>query len=196
MGYNWRYYRRHLMYYREWEINLAQAFVKEYNIKSMIDFGCGIGSYLEGAYLSGVKDLFGIEYNYELARPFIVEEVLANIIREDICHPNLFKTVIKRPYDVSWSVEVAEHIDPNGSEAFAKNLVDSSSRIIALTAAPPGQAGTNHINLRPKEYWIEMIEGMGASYSHEETQKVIKMWNPFLHSKFRYITKNIMIFFK
>ena len=68
------------------------------------------------------------------------------------------------PFDIAYSIEVAEHL----TEPLGQKLVEYLSSLaptVVFTAAQPGQDGTGHICLRPKEYWIDQFHRCGMRYS-------------------------------
>ena len=75
---------------------------------------------------------------------------------------------------------------------FINNLTSYSDKYIILTAAPPGQRGTGHINLRDKNFWIENIFSKGFLYRIDLIEEYRKEWKEFNVEK--YIIKNLMVF--
>ena len=71
-------------------------------------------------------------------------------------------------FDVAFCFEVAEHIPQQLSEPLVRFLAGLAPTI-TFTAAPPGQEGIAHINLRPPSYWIRCFEQVGANYDVEAT---------------------------
>ena len=74
--------------------------------------------------------------------------------------PFIFYGDVGQPIDCgkfqcAMSIEVAEHIMPDQSENFINNLVNAATDLIVLTAAPPDQPGTYHINCREYSFWID-----------------------------------------
>lgn len=188
--YNSKYFNRHFTQYREWEKKLAQDLVKRYHIESLVDFGCGCGSYLEGAKELGVK-VHGFEYMYDIIKDIVDPEVLEFIEYADCMEPIEFG-----PYDCAMSIEVAEHIVPEKSPVFVKNIADAANRIVFFTAARPGQGGTGHINCQRKAYWKELFESNGYFYDDDETNNTTDLWCRWLKREQRYLINNLMIFFK
>jgi hypothetical protein len=43
-------------------------------------------------------------------------------------------------------------------------------KYIVMTAAAPFQVGIHHVNLQPREYWIERIEDRGFKYDDDLTE--------------------------
>ncbi len=187
-GYDSKYYRWHLDSHRLWETYVAKEIIERYKITSMIDFGCGIGSILEGALDCGLTHIAGLEINYEVAKDYMPYRIVPYIFSKDITDPvNMGK------FDCSWSFEAAEHIKPEGTEGFIANLTNAE-RFIILTAAPPGQAGRHHINCRPKDFWIDNISEKGFEYLQEDIEKTVKIWDGWRTKIPVYIRKNLMIF--
>jgi hypothetical protein len=189
--YNPKYYKRHFEQYRDWEIRLSKYFSERYGIKSVLDIGCGVGSYLEGHIRAGVTHVRGVEYNYKSAVEYFPDVVYPHISYGDATKKLDFTP---NTFDCVWSVEVAEHIMPNGTDQFIDNLVGLTDNYILLTAAPPGQSGTGHINLRPKQFWIDAITAKGFNYLEDEVTVLQTEWDK-LGAEW-YITKNVMLFQK
>ncbi len=188
--YNDKYYNRHFVQYREWEKSIGKHIFETIRPSSIIDLGCGVGSYLEGAFIAGCQDIKGIEISYDMAKKYIIEDISPYIFEADAtCDLN-----IDRKFDCVISFEVAEHIDPKGTEKFIENLTSLSDNYIILTAAPPGQAGTGHINLRDKNFWIESIESKGFLFQDQLVELFWPIWKIF--GTERYILKNLMVFKK
>ena len=188
--YNNKYYNRHLIRYRDWENKVGKYLYNELKPNSVLDLGCGIGSYLEGFFNAGCKYLLGIELNYNNAKIYIVNDIFPFIKKGDIT----IDLNLNRKFDCVISFEVGEHINPDGTEMFINNLTSYSDKYIILTAAPPGQRGTGHINLRNKDFWIESIVSKGFLYQKELVKRYKKVWKEFNVEK--YIINNLMIFEK
>jgi len=170
--YSKQYFNRHLVQYRLWENAIGHSIVNTLHPKSIIDLGCGTGSYLEGVLTAGCKDLCGIELLYDNAKDYFVKNV-ADIIQQNDVTTDLN---LNRTFDCVMSFEVGEHIEPSGTENFINNLTTLSGQYIVLTAAPPGQRGTGHINLRPKEFWKDAIKAKGFEFQDELVDLFINEW--------------------
>jgi len=194
MGYNEKYYKRHLDQYRLWQNNVGKSIVENFEANSILDLGCGVGSYLEGAKQSGCSDIMGIELNYDKAKNYMVDEVKNNIKKGDITS-NLN---IDKQFDCCISFEVAEHIVPEGTEGFVKNLTEHSKKYIILSAAPPGQPGTGHINLKPQHFWIDKIQENNFLYKASLISEYKKIWQELEETpgnKYKnWVLRNLMIF--
>lgn len=181
------YYKMHFDECRSWEFQCAKHFSEKYKVNSVLDIGCGVGSYMEGHLDAGVDTVKGLEYNYKTSIPHTPDTVKDFIEYCDATDPMDFAK-----YDCVWSVEVAEHIMPNRTEQFIHNLVNHTNKYILLTAAPPGQAGVGHINLRPKEFWLDSIKSHGFKYLRNDTERLQVNWK-FLGAKW-WVVRNVMLF--
>ncbi len=161
-------------------VKVGSELVKELKVGYLLDFGCGIGSYLRGAFEYCIVMGFELSRVAEKYTPLIVISCIT--YEYDITKKmnNIF------PCDVSLCIEVAEHIDPEGSEMLIKNITNLTEKYCIFTAAPPGQEGTGHINCQPREYWIELFK----KYGFELTDMELKS---FEHAP-DYVRKNLMIF--
>lgn len=148
--YNDEFFEWHLKHAREYSIKTMDWYIEKYQPKSVVDWGCGIGSYLESAYNHGLR-VHGIEIS-EAAKKYTPEHISERILYWDCTMP-----IVCRDFDTVLSFEVAEHIDPDGTDTFIYNIVDCVGRHLLFTAAPPGQEGTGHINLHPREFWIKQL---------------------------------------
>jgi len=64
-------------------------------------------------------------------------------------------------------------MDGRYSQQLVKNCVNSSD-IVLFTAAPPGQGGIGHINLRPPTFWIDLFYKQ-RYFLDEQNTKEVKM---------------------
>ncbi|MGB3405204.1 MAG: class I SAM-dependent methyltransferase [Microcoleaceae cyanobacterium] len=129
-------------------------FFKLYQPNSVVDFGCGIGTWLAIAHSLGIQDLLGIDGLWIDSEKFNPEVI--NYHLQDLEQP----ISLDRNFDLALSLEVAEHLTPQRGESFIQEMCQASDLII-FGAAIPGQAGTNHINTQPQSYWISLFESHG-----------------------------------
>jgi SAM-dependent methyltransferase len=124
------------------------------NPKSVIDVGCGTGTWLKIFQDFGIQDILGIDGDY-------VDLSLLKIERKFLVTFDLEKKMsLNRKFDLVLSLEVAEHLSFESSDIFVKTLCDLSETII-FSAAIPNQGGQNHINEQEPKYWIEKFEREG-----------------------------------
>jgi SAM-dependent methyltransferase len=118
--------------------------------ESVIDIGCGDGTWLSVFREMGVNDVYGLDGEYVDAKQLRIPQDLFK--PTDLSSP----FTVEREFDLAMSLEVAEHLPP----ASAKGFIESVSRLapfILFSAAIPLQGGTNHLNERWPEYWVELF---------------------------------------
>jgi hypothetical protein len=127
------------------------------DVKSVVDLGCGTGTWLRGFKKQGAK-IYGVEGSLS-AKPLLVIPDDC-VYFGDLRYP--LNIDITEEIDLVISIEVAEHIEPQFVYGYLTNLTDIfKPRHIIMTAAPPGQCGTGHFNCQPKKYWYGKIECYG-----------------------------------
>ena len=125
-----------------------------YQPSSMVDFGCGVGTWLKTGEELGVSEILGLEGNWLDVNHLVIRE-------KNFLHKNLTSIIdLPKKYDLAISLEVAEHIEENFSNIFIDNLTQASE-IILFSAAIPGQRGSGHVNEQWPEYWIEKFKTKG-----------------------------------
>lgn len=116
--------------------------------RSVVDLGCGIGTFLHYFKNSGCEVL-GIDGEWTnkdlLFKHIDPSEFVEANIEEPIQMNNRF--------DLALSLEVAEHLKENCADTYVETLV-SLSDVILFSAAIPGQGGQNHVNEQWVDYWI------------------------------------------
>lgn len=132
----------------------------KFNIKSMLDVGCGTGGMLEIAELRDVEAV-GIDGDFTL------DYGNFNVIIHDFTKG---PAPLDRWFDLCWSVEFLEHVEekyiPNYMKAFQR------CKRVLVTAAPPGWGGHHHVNEQPEQYWIETFDEYGFKLDQRVTEAV------------------------
>lgn len=129
---------------------VAPILVDALKPSSIIDVGCATGTWLSAFRAAGVTDVLGVDGSY-VDRSAL--EIPADCFRPlDLNQP--FQ--IGRRFDLAISLEVAEHLFPERSSSFVADLV-TLAPIVCFGAAIPMQGGTDHVNERWQEAWVEMF---------------------------------------
>ena len=147
------------------------AIVAEFQPESIIDVGCAIGDLVKGYLDLGLKS-YGIEGS-EGARSFMMipaENFGFFDLRDDL--------PVEERYDLCTCFEVAEHVEPEYADIFARNLVSLSDSVL-ISAAPPGQGGHGHFNCQPIEYWDRKFEALGYKRNDSRTDSILKAFEPY-----------------
>lgn len=121
---------------------------------SVVDVGCGVGTWLRVVKELGVTDVAGIDGDYVDTNALEIDQ--ENFHSMDLCAP----TEWRRSYDLAVSMEVAEHLPTEGAERFVSFLCGLAPAVL-FSAAIPGQGGTNHINEQWPEFWVERFAQQG-----------------------------------
>ena len=70
-----------------------------------------------------------------------------------------------------------------------ENIVNATGQYLLFTAAPPGQQGTGHINMKAKEYWIDKFSEL--DYLPMVTKGIRENWARIGAPK--YICDNLIV---
>lgn len=125
--------------------------------KSVIDVGCGIGTWLKVFNDLGVSDFVGVDGDYVDRSMMQIEE--GKFIAHDLTKP----LKLDRTFDLAISLEVAEHLPESAADVFVETLTEHS-KIILFSAAIPGQGGQNHLNEQWPSYWQDKFRVYGYEY--------------------------------
>jgi len=128
--------------------------LKMFPAASVVDVGCGIGTWLHAFAECGITDLAGYDGTY-------VNPTLLMISREQF-HPTELRHQItfSRRFDLAVSLEVAEHLPENCAQHFTR-LLTSAAPVVLFSAAIPGQGGSDHVNERWQDYWRALFATQG-----------------------------------
>jgi len=117
---------------------------------SVVDVGCGRGTWLAAWAENGVRQLVGLDGAWNSPNQMIDKRIC--FIATDL----EARIVLEEQFDLAMSLEVAEHLDPSTSSMFVASLAALSDAIL-FSAAFVGQSGENHINTRPHSFWAEQF---------------------------------------
>ncbi len=124
------------------------------DIRSAVDVGCGVGTWLKVLMAHGVRDVLGIDGEYVDRGALQIPSY--RFLPLDIRQP----FTLSRRFDVALSLEVAEHLPADCAEGFIDSLARLAP-VILFSAAIPFQGGTDHINEQWPEYWAELFRRRG-----------------------------------
>lgn len=159
--------------------------LEPYTINSVIDFGCGVGTWLaEFKEFNSDVVIRGMDFGEADKDQIQIPE--NSFERVDLSK----KISLERKYDLAISVEVAEHLHEKCSDTFVDNLCNASD-VVLFSAAVPGQGGVEHLNEQPLHYWIEKFKDRGFNCydiirPHFWNDKDVEVWyrqNAFLYVK-------------
>lgn len=131
---------------------IADRIVSDIQPKTVLDAGCAMGFLVEGLRNLGVE-AYGVDIS-----DFAIENVDAGI--RDYCWQGSIVEPFPRSYDLIVSIEVFEHMEPQDAEVAAKNLCQHTEDII-FSSTPFDYKEATHFNVRPPEYWSELLAKQG-----------------------------------
>lgn len=135
--------------------------------KSILDVGCGTGTWLKAFEEAGVQDYLGVDGVYVDRSKLRIPS--SKFIPFDISKP----MDLGRKFDLVVSLEVAEHLAPQEADIIVESLVRHGETIL-FSAAIPGQGGQNHLNEQWPEYWQKKFMKHGYHF-HDVIRSLI--WN-------------------
>lgn len=121
---------------------------------SVLDVGCGTGTWLSVFGEAGVTDLQGIDGGYVRQEQLLIDP--SRFREHDLRTP----FDLGRQFDLVISLEVAEHLPPENADAFVRTLTQHGSMVL-FSAAIPAQGGTNHLNEQWQHVWARRFEAAG-----------------------------------
>jgi len=121
---------------------------------SVVDLGCGPGTWLATFGRHGVDDCLGVDG--EWVERGILEIAEANFRVARLDRP--FR--LDRRFDLAMSLEVAEHLPEHASRGFVDTLVRLAPCVL-FSAAIPHQGGLHHVNEQWPEYWAALFATHG-----------------------------------
>lgn len=122
--------------------------------RTLLDIGCGTGTWLRAAVDLGVTTVIGIDGVRVPPQDLEVAEETIEYV--DLSEP----FDLKRRFDLALCLEVAEHLPQHSSHHFVSSIV-AHSDVILFSAACPGQPGQHHINCQWPVYWQRAFNERG-----------------------------------
>jgi SAM-dependent methyltransferase len=150
--------------------------------RSVVDVGCGTGTWLAAFAAHGIADVFGVDGAY-------VDADALEIARERFLAHDLTRPLeLPRRFDLVVSLEVAEHLPADDAATLVESLTGLGP-IVLFSAAIPGQGGTNHVNEQWPAYWAALFAERGYVHVdclrrrlwHDETVEYWYAQNSFFY---------------
>jgi len=140
------------------DYGVMKYLIDKYNIKNMIDIGCGLGEQVQLALKEGIKAI-GVDGDHTID--------IFNDKKHYILHDYTKGPLKTESFDLGWSIEFVEHVYekyiPNYFETF------KCCKKIIMTFANKGQGGYHHVNEQDPQYWLNVFTNYGFRYNKEET---------------------------
>jgi SAM-dependent methyltransferase len=121
---------------------------------SVVDVGCGVGTWLAVFKDHGVKEIFGVDGKWVDSKELFI--------------PSEYFTArdLEEPFDVEVTadmvscLETAEHVSESASEGLVSSLVKIAP-VVLFSAAIPLQEGVHHVNEQWPQYWANKFAKHG-----------------------------------
>jgi SAM-dependent methyltransferase len=122
--------------------------------KSVVDVGCGLGSWLAVFEENRLTDFLGVDGDFIDRKELLISP-------EKFWPHDLQKPLhLHREFDLVVSMEVAEHLPESCADTFVESLTRLGS-VILFSAAIPHQGGKCHLNEQWPDYWAERFRLRG-----------------------------------
>jgi len=150
--------------------------------RSVVDFGCGVGVWLEAFSSHGIDDYVGVD------GPWVPQDALH--FRPDRFVPGQLDRALSlgRRFDLAVTLEVAEHLPEHRADDFVRNVVEHAPCVL-FSAAIPHQGGTDHVNEQWPDYWADRFAAHG--YTVVDAIRPLVWSNPDVLPFYR---QNVLIF--
>lgn len=142
--------------------------------RSVVDVGCGIGSWLVAFQETGIADVRGVDGPWvdRAQLLFPRERFVAADLREPL--------ELGRRFDLALCLEVAQILPLQAAAPLVRSLA-AAADVVLFGAAIPGQGGTGHRNERWPSYWADLFEAEGYVASDPFRRRIweepdVKWW--------------------
>ncbi|QIF04477.1 class I SAM-dependent methyltransferase [Roseimicrobium sp. ORNL1] len=123
---------------------------------SLMDVGCGRGTWLKAASDCGISDLMGVDGVAISPEEFLLEGGRFE------CHDLTRSWTVGRRFEAVLCLEVGEHLAAAHADTLVQSLTRHADTVI-FSAACPGQPGQHHVNCQWPAYWQEIFNKHGFS---------------------------------
>lgn len=142
---------------------VATYLIKNFDIKSVIDVGCGPGG-MRQVWVDRNVEWLGIDGDFVVDRE---ETIKNNMVIHDY---SVGPYTPDHKYDLAWSVEFLEHVDAHYIYNFMETF--RNAKYVLVTHAFPNQPGHHHVNCKEHPYWIDIFTAFGFEIDTESTNSI------------------------
>lgn len=148
-----------------WGPEIWNKIIKDFNIESVADIGCGLGaacSYFakKGLYVVGVEGGRNAVNNNMFEGHIVLNDYTLSSAFED------------EEFDLVWCCEFVQHVEEKFVDNFLKDF--QHAKFIAMTFE--GTESPHHrVNVKPASYWIEKLSSIGFKLNEDYTNNLRKI---------------------
>lgn len=164
----------------EFKAKILNQFVKEYNIDTVVEWGCGDGNQLK---LANYKNYIGYDVSpkaVEICRGIFKDESKKFQVCTD-------ETQVDSPAELALSLDVIYHlVEDDVFEHYMRRLFDSSKRFVCIYSSNFDQRSAAHVRNRRFTDWIEenekdwrQIKYVRNQYPYDENDPNNTSWSDF-----------------
>ncbi len=121
---------------------------------SVLDVGCGIGTWASVALECGATEVTGVDGDWVALEALAVAPDL--FVSHDLCTP----LDLGRGFDLALCLEVAEHLPAGAADTLLSSLTRHAPAVL-FSAAIPFQGGRHHVNEQWQSHWIGRFAELG-----------------------------------
>lgn len=121
---------------------------------SVLDIGCGVGTWLAAAHKLGATRLIGYDGPHVTRDMLVDHKIELRSINLEYDEPK------PERIDLAMSLECAEHVSQAAGCRIVECLCRSADAVL-FSAAIPGQGGKHHVNEQWQSYWIRLFADNG-----------------------------------
>lgn len=164
---------------------LAEALIEVFEPRSIADVGCGSGGISAALRDRGVKQIYPFDFS-QASVDMTKKRGFAAARRLDLTQAK----EIPATADLCLCLEVAEHI-PRKFEHHLVSLLSRVAPVLIFTAAPPGQGGHLHVNLRSQHHWKQLFREQGMEHDNTSQERMLHIFGGHM---IRDYSTNLLVF--
>lgn len=126
------------------------------NTTSVVDVGCGTGTWAFTFKNNGVETVLGIDGPWVDQAQLLIDEKEFKIHNFE----SLEVYSVSMRYNMAICLEMAEHLDEKYADILIESLTKLSD-VVVFSAAIPHQGGVHHVNEQFQSYWKKKFEAKG-----------------------------------
>lgn len=124
------------------------------NPHSVVDVGCGVGTWLGQFREHGVGRVLGMDGDYVDPSSLMIPSDCFRAL--DLNRPGGIDEKAGEKFDLAMSLEVGEHLQKTSAEHLVGFLCRLAP-VVLFSAAMPMQGGTHHVNEQWPDYWAALF---------------------------------------